>query len=151
TSLGTVEALDTTTNTWSPRALMPTPRRFFAAGAVNGHVFAAGGDDARSLFQLIEEYDPVADQWRPLPVWIPEILLRPTGAAVGGALYVEGPVANSTRVALYQYDVFNQVWTEKRDLPTTRRGSAMAAVGPTLYAAGGRTQEGVELAAMEAY
>jgi N-acetylneuraminic acid mutarotase len=151
TSVGTVEAYDPASNTWTARAPMPTPRRFFAAAAVNGRIYAAGGDDGRSTFTLIEEYDPASNSWQQLTVWIPELLIRPAGAAIGGVLYVAGLVNNGTRVAAYQYDVYNQVWTEKSDVPTTRRGPAVVSTGNTLYVAGGRTQEGVPVNTLEAF
>ncbi len=57
--LATVEAYDTTTNTWTTKASMLTARRFPAAAAVNGTLYVIGGDGSGS----VEAYDPIVNTW----------------------------------------------------------------------------------------
>ncbi|RLN29952.1 F-box/kelch-repeat protein [Panicum miliaceum] len=70
--------------TGAARACAPTlfPRKKFAAAAVGGRIYVAGGT-ARAA--TVEEYDPAADAWR----------YGCAGAAAGGVFYVAGGVAVS--------------------------------------------------------
>src|SRR5439155_16652468 len=57
--LATVEAYDPTTDTWTPKAPMPTARAFLAVGVVNGIIYAVGGWSGAT----VEAYDPTTDTW----------------------------------------------------------------------------------------
>ncbi|KAK1293542.1 F-box protein AFR [Acorus calamus] len=55
--LRTLLSYSATTNSWSASlSPMPTPRSFFAAGAVNGKIVSAGGGG-------VDVYDPAEDRW----------------------------------------------------------------------------------------
>src|SRR5438552_12590422 len=47
--LGTVEAYDPATDTWTSQAPLPTARKDFAAGVVDGILYAVGGVDVNYL------------------------------------------------------------------------------------------------------
>jgi N-acetylneuraminic acid mutarotase len=70
-ALGTVEAYDPITNTWTTKSEMPTARQAPAASVVNGKIYVIGGGESPSatnyngaeVFNTVEEYDPVTDTW----------------------------------------------------------------------------------------
>ncbi|RLN30922.1 F-box/kelch-repeat protein [Panicum miliaceum] len=67
------------------------PRKKFAAAAVGGRIYVAGGT-ARTA--AVEEYDPAADAWR-VVAEAPRRRYGCAGAAAGGVFYVAGGVAVS--------------------------------------------------------
>ena len=62
-----VEEYDPATNTWTRKADMPTARARLSTSAVNGKIYAIGGDIAVSpnttATSVVEEYDPATDTW----------------------------------------------------------------------------------------
>src|SRR5207248_11450538 len=61
--LSTVEAYNPVTDTWTPRASMPTPRNDLAAApAADGLIYVFGGLDGNVL-ATVEAYNPVNDSW----------------------------------------------------------------------------------------
>lgn len=90
-TLNTVEMFDPTTNTWSAKAPMPTGRRTFVVGTLNGRAQVMGGEITASggAFAQNEEYNPITDSWRTLaPMNTP----RHGGAfaTIGNVLYTAG-------------------------------------------------------------
>jgi hypothetical protein len=79
--------------TGAARACAPTlfPRDKFAAAAVGGRIYVAGGS-ARTA--AVEEYDPGADAWR-VVAEAPRRRYGCAGAGAGGVFYVAGGVAVS--------------------------------------------------------
>lgn len=68
-SVGTVEEYDPKTNTWSERSSMPTARNHAAVGVVNNKIYVIGGRLGSAFIftasntNVVEEYDPMTDQW----------------------------------------------------------------------------------------
>jgi N-acetylneuraminic acid mutarotase len=63
-NLGSVEAYDPATDTWTPKAPMPTPRHAFTATlGPDGRIYAVGGNPASRFTDTLEIYDPVKDAW----------------------------------------------------------------------------------------
>ena len=56
---------DPGSNTWNTRADMLTGRDGHGAAAVNGKIYAIGGQDGATAFSSVEEYDPATDTWMP--------------------------------------------------------------------------------------
>ncbi len=50
----TVEAYDPTTNTWTTKAPMPTPRSHMAAGVVNDIIYVVGGSDGSTDLATVD-------------------------------------------------------------------------------------------------
>ena len=97
-TLATVEMYDPATNTWVPRAPMPTGRRTMAIGTLGGRAQVMGGERTADglTFPQNEEYDPVTDSWRALT----SMVTPRHGAVAGthnGVVYVAGggPIAGS--------------------------------------------------------
>ena len=63
--VGTVEAYDPTTNTWSTKAPMPTPRHMVGVAVVGNILYAIGGHgaDSGNLVTTVEAYDPISNTW----------------------------------------------------------------------------------------
>lgn len=84
-TLNSVEMFDPATNTWTPRAPMPTGRRTMVVGTLNGKAQVMGGERSTTTpsgtFSQNEEYDPLTNEWRSLT-------LMPTGrhGAVAGTI-----------------------------------------------------------------
>ena len=59
-ALSVVEAYDPATDTWTKEADMPTPRSNLSASAVNGKIYAIGGETRHDGLKVstVEEYDP---------------------------------------------------------------------------------------------
>ena len=68
-SVGTVEEYDPKTNTWSERSSTPTARNHAAVGVVNNKIYVIGGRLGGAFIftasntNVVEEYDPMTDQW----------------------------------------------------------------------------------------
>jgi glucose/arabinose dehydrogenase/N-acetylneuraminic acid mutarotase len=110
-TLATVEMYDPATDSWTPRASMPTGRRTMAVGTLNGRAQLMGGERKPSppgTFPANEEYDPDTDTWRTLnPMPTPR-----HGAAagtIGGVVYVVGggSAAGSSFVPVNEAFSFN--------------------------------------------
>jgi N-acetylneuraminic acid mutarotase/glucose/arabinose dehydrogenase len=91
-TLSGVEAFDPAAGMWQPRASMPTGRRAFGLGSINGKIQVFGGEDSATgdgVFEASEEYDPIADTWRAITP-----LTRgrhgPASATVNSRVYVIG-------------------------------------------------------------
>ena len=90
-TLSSVEMYDPATNEWTPRAAMPTGRRTFAVGTLEGRAQVMGGERTVTgeTFIQNEEYDPVSNSWRVLE----QMVTARHGTASGtinGFVYVVG-------------------------------------------------------------
>ncbi len=81
------DAYDPSSDTWSPRAPLPTTRSGVAAAVLDGWIFVFGGERAGGVFSENEAYDPSTDRWATMtPMLTPR---HGTGAAaVGNAIWI---------------------------------------------------------------
>ena len=81
------------TNVWTTRAPMPTPRTAFAAGVVNGVIYAVGGTkDGNTVLTTVQAYNPATNTWvtkAPLPAR--RVFLNGTGTINGTRVPVAPP------------------------------------------------------------
>src|SRR5205085_12018082 len=96
-STGAVEEYDPATNTWRPRAPMPTPRNHATAGAINGKIYVIGGrtgaafiSSGSSNVDVVEEYDPATDAWGSARAWMPSARSAIASGVYEGRIYVTG-------------------------------------------------------------
>jgi len=142
-TVGTVEAYDPNTDTWTTKASMPTARWGLGAATVNGIVYAVGGQGSGSLLGLhaVEAYDPSSDSWStraPLPTARYSLGV----GVIDGVLYAVGGDAydnynNRPTHVLEAYDPVTDAWTGRPSLPTGHSSFGASVVNRVLYAIGG--------------
>ena len=138
--VGTVEAYDPATNSWSPRAPMPTPRTYVGVGTVNGMLYAVGGlDDSGTSLATMEAYDPSTDSWSsraPMPTGS---LDGPEVGVVNGILYAVNSryTQGVPSTVVEAYDPATNSWSTMTPAPTTRWWPGVGVAGGVLYVAGG--------------
>ncbi|HZA61097.1 MAG TPA: kelch repeat-containing protein [Actinomycetota bacterium] len=148
TSVGTVEAYDPVTDTWTARASMPTARALLGAGTVNGIVYALGGqvvgptpDEGTLFLATVEAYDPATDTWTaraPMPTRRFALGVGEIGGlvyAVGGDVAPLNPLHPTG--TLEAYDPVTDRWTVHATMPTARAYLGTAVINGLLYAVGG--------------
>jgi N-acetylneuraminic acid mutarotase len=144
-AVNTVEAYDPSTNSWTTKAPMPTPRVGLEVGVVNGILYAIGGLDSVVRVTAVEAYDPSTNTWTtkaPMPA---NSDVQAAGV-VNNILYAVD--ADGT---LYVYDPVANAWTTKASLPVLRDGLAGAVVNGVFYAVGGNNNGLGYLNAIEGY
>jgi len=115
---------------------MGTPRVGLKATAVNGIIYAIGGNRGTSLIRrTVEAYDPGTNSWT-VKAALPEPL-EPTGATtLNNRIYVGGGRSSGgVSQALYVYDPATNRWTRKADMPYkgTIFGGHQGAINGMLY------------------
>src|SRR2546426_18269 len=138
--LSTVEAYNPSTNSWTTKAPLPTPRGELTVGVVDGIPYALGGHRSQTepTLDTMDAYDPVRNVWTakaPMPT--------PRGGhAVGvakGTLYAVGGWGTTTGPTgvVEAYDPTTNIWTTKTPLPENRNFVGLESVNGILYAVGG--------------
>jgi N-acetylneuraminic acid mutarotase len=127
-------------NCWTTKRSMPTARAGFGAAAVNGLLYAVGGDNGTTVLATLEVYDPSTDTWT-TKAPMPTARTGLSAAAVNGILYAVG---GSPTIGTYTpgttveaYDPASNTWTSKASIPTTLFVGGVAAVNDILYRVGG--------------
>ena len=150
TVLSTVEAYAPVTDTWTPKADMPTARDSLSTIAIGGKIYAIGGvPDPRRLTVLstVEVYDPTTDSWG-TKADMPTRRFSPATAAVEGKIYVIGGVdfletgRPKDLSAVEVYSPRTDTWERKADMPTPRSLANNAPViNGKIYVIGGGSRE----------
>jgi len=143
--LGTVEAYNPATDTWTRKADMPTPRLMFGAATVNGIVYAVGGQrpGVNSWLSTVEAYDPATDTWiakAPMPT----ARFAHGVGAIDGILYVVGgEVPNAGTAVNESYDPATDTWRSEVPMLGWRRAYGAGVLGGRFYAVGGSSYAAV--------
>src|SRR5207245_687839 len=90
--LGTLEAYDPSTDSWTTKTSMPTSRHEVAAAVVNGVLYAIGGTNG-SVVDTVEAYDPGSNSWA-TKASLPTARTYPVVEAVNGIIYAIGGGTN---------------------------------------------------------
>jgi Kelch motif len=144
---------------WTTQASMPTARYVLGVtAALDGSLYAVGGDNNAFLLQTLERFDP-ANGWDPDPrAPMPTVRGALAFAELNGLLYAVGGYYNDSDVGpsplstLEAYNPQSNTWlTTTAPMPTARSYLGAAAIGGKLYAVGGQASLGVYLATLEAY
>ncbi|WP_197526961.1 Kelch repeat-containing protein [Pirellulimonas nuda] len=137
--LGATDSLDDDATIWTALADMPNPRNHMAGAAIDGVVYAIGGqlggNEGSGNQDDLQAYDPSTDQWTQLAdLPIPLGHITASTVVVGGKLVVIAGVtqqsAQSDRV--FSYDPFTDVWSELTALPAKRQSPVAGLVGDRL-------------------
>jgi N-acetylneuraminic acid mutarotase len=122
-------------NSWVSKASMPTARSGLGVAAVNGKIYAIGGNGG---YIINEEYDPASNTWiskKPMP----------TGRSIFGIavyenkIYVVGgssgalPITGINEV----YDPETDTWETKAPMPTPRHSLVASVAKGRIYLIGG--------------
>ncbi len=120
--------------TWATRADMPTARSGLGVAAVNGKIYAIGGDG----LSTVEELDPAGNTWATrasMPA--PRSSLAATTA--NGKVYAIGGFSSDGYLStVEEYDPLANTWAARASMPTARSGLGVAtAANGKIYAIGG--------------
>lgn len=141
------EAYDPSTDTWTTKEPMPTPRQHLASASFDGKLFVIGGriDSLTSNLDANEAYDPALDRWTKL-----QLMPSKRGglaAAVSftdGWIYVFGGEAPSGTFSITErYSPHGDVWESVIDMPNRRHGLAAVDIGSEIYVIGGGPKPGL--------
>lgn len=160
---GVVEAYNPTTDSWTTKAPMPTPRYGMAAVVAGGKIYAIGGpyqDDVTPFTDgesvLVEIYDPTTNTWTSGPS-LPNGRYNPA-ATVGadGNIYITGGLSmqpTETVANIAKLVPGGVAWTTVAATMTTPRQQHTLTAGDNdrLYAAGGFSSDSTDTAALEYY
>ena len=161
------------TDTWKAIAPLPTKRGAGAAVVVNGKIYVIGGAtilpgapdpairfDGKPHDMCVgnnEEYDPSSNTWRSRAT-MPTSRNHFLGAAVNGKIYAIGGRLGSTFITRSsntdvneEYDVAQDLWTTKAQMPTARSGVAGGVYKGKIYVGGGEFQNDKIMAAFRAF
>ncbi|MFN0072931.1 MAG: Kelch repeat-containing protein [Chloroflexota bacterium] len=142
------DTYDPTTNTWSARAPIPSPRGHMAlVTGPDGKIFAFGGRNDTMALALVEAYDPTTNSWSArTPMSAPRS--NASATLLGGRIYVVGGVNGSQFVSTVEiYDPATDSWQTGQALPSARSSLGLAGLGQHLYSVGGNN--GNALASLE--
>jgi N-acetylneuraminic acid mutarotase len=135
---GTVSAYDASSDQWSEKAPVPTPRYGHGAAVVGGILYVIGGSTGYTALADVEAYDPATNTWTAkahMPT--PQAFLGVS--VVNGIIYaVGGADAEGNNLgAVEAYDPATDSWTSRAPLPQTRSLLAAGTLNGILYAVGG--------------
>lgn len=143
--LDEVHAYDPATQTWTPRANMPTARSSGVAAVIDGKIYVAGGRPPRGNDFAV--YDPALDRWTALRD-MPTARNHIAGAAIGGKMYVVGGrfgagFTSAMTNVLEIYDPVSNTWATGAPMPTVRSGLNAVEANGCLHVWGGEGPDGV--------
>ena len=141
---------------WTRKADMPTARSNFSTSAVDGKIFAIGGQvriekDKFGDFALskVEMYDPETDTWEQRAD-MPTPRFAASTSVVDGKIFAiggeqlkkikqgKGWVYEFKKLPTVEmYDPLTDTWTQKTDMPTVRSYLSTSVMDGKIYAIGG--------------
>jgi hypothetical protein len=131
--VGTNEVYAPTSDMWTTKEPMPTPRIVFTTAVCQNKIYCIGGKTSNGFTGVNEVYDPATDTWEnraPMPTargWV-------TAGVVKGKIYLIGGSPNGTLNEVY--DPAANSWTTKASMPFAAWGKA-AIVDDKIYVISG--------------
>jgi len=143
--LTVVEAYDPSSNTWSTKSPMPTPRDSIATVVVGGIIYVIGGFlNGSGRLNTVESYNPATDTWTEEA---PLLLGKSYEAAglLGSTIVAAGGLTNAGDVTGDNegYDPSTNSWTTLSPDPTARQAGCSSIISGQLYVAGGVNNAGL--------
>jgi N-acetylneuraminic acid mutarotase len=150
-ALATNEVYDPATNRWETRSAMPTARNHAAVGVVNNKIYVIGGRlgaafiGVASNTDVVEEYDPAADQWGAVRARMITGRSASAWGVYNGRIYVAGGEFQNSQLmaafrALEAYDPASNTWQSLPQMPIPRHGLAGGMIGNRLHLVSGTVQ-----------
>jgi N-acetylneuraminic acid mutarotase len=138
-----VDAYNITTNSWSPRAPLPSARaNLNGASTINRLIYVTGGQANGSSFPLTRTlyvYNPATDNWVQ-KADMPQAGGCGAQGVIGGLLYVYVGCTNVQSHHLFRYNPATNIWVTRAAPPTRHSIPAAAGViSGRFYLAGGAT------------
>jgi energy-converting hydrogenase Eha subunit A len=130
-----------TSDFWTTKASMTTARFALGVAAINGILYAVGGDNTNDgNLATVEAYDPATDTWT-TKASMPTARKNLGVAAINGILYAVGGFNSNDNSlpplpTVEAYDPATDTWTTKASMLTARRNLGVAAINGILYALG---------------
>lgn len=139
------EAYNTTTDTWTSKAILPhtNGRYALSAIAVNGKVYTFGGSNIGGNYNTnnIDEYNPITNTWIANKATLPISIAKVALAEYNGKIYVFGGGFYTAHDwwadNVYEYDPVANTVTAKATMPTKRGYAYAGNVGDKIYVIGG--------------
>ncbi|MFA6374226.1 MAG: kelch repeat-containing protein, partial [Candidatus Paceibacterota bacterium] len=128
-------------DSWTDRAAMPTPRRSAAAAVANGKIYIFGGyvSAGAGWTNINEEYNPGTNNWT-TKAPMPSSRMAMGAATVNNKIYVIGGILSTTGSATNrneEYDPATNTWTTKAPMPTARYHTYPVVYDNKIYVIGG--------------
>ncbi len=150
-AMATNEVYDPATNKWETRSPMPTARNHAAIGAVNGKIYVIGGRLGAAFIgiasntDVVEEYDPAADQWGVVRTRMITGRSASAWGVYNGRIYVAGGEFQNDKLmaafrALEAYEPKTNTWYALPQMPIPRHGLAGGMIGNRLHLVSGTVQ-----------
>ena len=140
------EIYDTSANTWSTGAPMPTARWLAASAVVGNILYTIGGRSVNNVsLSVVEAYDPATNTWSTkaaMPITNDNIY----ATVENNVIYVMGGFSQSSQQRLttvFSYNPATDTWSELAPLNVGKSLPAIGLLGSTIVAAGGLANGGV--------
>jgi len=126
---------DPTTNIWTRKADVPVALQNLALAAVNGKIYAIGGDEFRSTNF---EYTPETNAWRTLSAMLTARQHIDCGI-FENKIYVMGGLTSWETITKKNevYDIVTNTWSVKTDIPSLRNNAAIVTLDSLIFVIGG--------------
>lgn len=140
--LRSTEAYDPMHKQWQHRASMKVPRSFVSVCAVGAYIYAIGGEDRMTTYNIVERYDTIRDVW----LFAPSMKKQRSGAGVAvcnGKIYIAGGYdknIHTDRASVECFDPDTQEWNFVAEMEKARSGLSLVALDHYIYAIGGRSR-----------
>jgi N-acetylneuraminic acid mutarotase len=138
--VGTNEEYDPTTDTWTFKTPMPTPRSGFAIAVYQNKIYCIGGFIGNGKYTGVNEvYDPATNTWENKTA-MPTARFELQANVANGKIYLIGgydpelyAFPNSTSNLNEVYDPATDTWTTKAPIPVATRDYPSAVVDNKIY------------------
>ncbi|HET7694458.1 MAG TPA: kelch repeat-containing protein [Vicinamibacterales bacterium] len=141
------------TDTWTPEAVLPTPRDGAGVAALNGQLFVVGGTAGGAASGAVESFDPQTGVWTTGWPALPTPRSNFSLVAANGRLYaIGGTGAGGVVDTVERFDPATG-WTTLAPLPLAREGTAAGALngGTLIVVAGGAPAGGAAVNRVDLY
>jgi len=143
-----IQPVNATEDSWKTMAEMPTARNGLGVVAVNGKIYAIGGENGDATLRTNEEYDPATNMWT-TKASMPTARSRFAIAVYQNKIYVMGGTTGSGNImgqelatdANEVYDPLTDTWETKTPLPTPRQDLGAQTVNGKIYTLSGIRRE----------